>query len=525
VNHRSLAFRLSVWYALILSATFTLVGTGIFYGLEQYLRSNLSDSLRRRSAQVEQILAQAPIGVTDAEIAQSINTRVAPDFNNRFVRVTRAPAAVIYRSGQPADRSFDSKAVPLLTGAWPLKNISRRAVTIQNQRLLVSTTPLDATSGHYLIELGTSLESIEALQERLLALLGLLLPVLVICAAGGGYLLVNWALRPVDRMSQTAAQMSMHNLEARLPVLSTGDALQRLSVSLNQMLTRLRDSVQISRRFLADASHELRTPLTVIKGELQQMVGTEAVEAGLRERIGSVLEEVARLEHLVSGLLVISRLDAGEVRRKWGDVDLAELASGTAEQMRLMAEDRGIHFECSALRPTVVHADRARLKQVIVNLLDNAIRFTPRGGTVTMRTRQNDAYDILEVLDTGIGIPAAALAHVFDRFYRVDEARSRDDGGAGLGLSIAKSICTAHGAQIEANSEPGQGSCFRLMFPRLQRAVGRRAARDNPGEPARGREWRGYWPTATRITGTQIAARNSASDNEAKSFPKPTALL
>jgi heavy metal sensor kinase len=493
VNHRSLAFRLSVWYALILSATFTLVGTGLFYGLEHYLRSSLSDSLRRRSAQVEQILAQAPIGVTDAEIAESINTRVAPDFNNRFVRVTRAPAAVIYRSGQPADRSFDPKAVPLLTGAWPLKNISRRAVTIQNQRLLVSTTPLNTPSGKYLIELGTSLEPIEVVQDRLLALLGLLLPALVICATGGGYLLVNSALRPVDRMSQMAAQMSMHNLEARLPVLSTGDALQGLSVSLNQMLTRLRDSVQISRRFLADASHELRTPLTVIKGELQQIVGTEAVELGLRERIGSVLEEVARLEHLVSGLLVISRLDAGEGQREWGNVDLAELASGTSDQMRLMAEDRGIHFECSALRPTVVRGDGSRLKQVIVNLLDNAIRFTPRGGTVTMRTQKNDGYSILEVLDTGIGIPAGALAHVFDRFYRVDEARSRDDGGAGLGLSIAKSICTAHGAQIEVSSEPGQGSCFRLMFPRLHRAVGRRVARDNPGEAAKGHEWR---PTA-----------------------------
>jgi signal transduction histidine kinase len=291
------------------------------------------------------------------------------------------------------------------------------------------------------------------------------------------------------------------------------------------MLTRLRDSVQISRRFLADASHELRTPLTVIKGELQQIVGTEAVELGLRERVGSVLEEVARLEHLVSGLLVLSRLDAGEVRREWGDVDLAELASGTSEQMRLMAEDRGIHFECSALRPSVVHGDRARLKQIIVNLLDNAIRFTPRGGTVTMRTQQNDAYDILEVRDTGIGIPAAALPHVFDRFYRVDEARSRDDGGAGLGLSIAKSICTAHGAQIEANSEPGQGSCFRLMFPRLQRAIGRRAARNNLGESLRGREWRGYWPTVTRVAGTQIAAQTSSSSNDADYPPKPTALL
>jgi signal transduction histidine kinase len=193
--------------------------------------------------------------------------------------------------------------------------------------------------------------------------------------------------------------------------------------------------------------------------------------------------------------------------------------------MRLLAEDRGIHFECSALRPTVVRGDRARLKQVIVNLLDNAIRFTPRGGTVTMRTQKNDAYSILEVLDTGIGIPADALAHVFDRFYRVDEARSRDDGGAGLGLSIAKSICTAHGAQIQAQSEPGKGSCFRLMFPRLQRASGRRATRVSPAEPVTVRESGASGPAVTRATGTQAAAQSSASANDAEYSPKPTALL
>src|ERR1035438_5511009 len=151
-------------------------------------------------------------------------------------------------------------------------------------------------------------------------------------------------------MSQTAAQMSMQNLEARLPVEPTGDALQRLSLSLNLMLTRLRDSLQTSRRFLADASHELRTPLTIIKGELQEIVGNQAVQGELRDRIGSVLEEVARLEHLVSGLLVLSRLDAGEVQGEWIDVDVAELTASTSEQMRLMAEDRGIHIESSALR-------------------------------------------------------------------------------------------------------------------------------------------------------------------------------
>jgi heavy metal sensor kinase len=476
MNHRSLAFRLAVWYAVLMSLTFALVGAGIFYGLTQYVRSSLGDSLRRRSVQVEQILAQSPSDVTDAAIAESINTRVAPEFNNRFVRVTRAPASLVYRSGAPTDRSFEPLGVPPFGGVWPLKSVTRSTVTAQGLRLILSTTPLVTASGQYLIELGTSLEPIETLQQRLLALLGLLLPALVTCASGGGYLLVNWALRPVDRMSQTAAHMSLRNLEARLPVSPTGDALERLSLALNQLLARLRDSLQTSRRFLADASHELRTPLTIIKGELQEIVGKQILHGEVRDRLGSVLEEVARLENLVAGLLVLSRLDAGEVQGDWADLDLAELTLSTAEQMRLMAEDRGIQIDTQALIPIVIRGDRARLKQVIVNLLANAIRFTPRGGMVTLRSSQSSLYSVLEVCDTGIGIPAAALPHVFDRFFRVDEARSREDGGAGLGLSIAKSICSAHGAQLQVDSEVGKGSCFCLMFPRLPKAVIQRAA-------------------------------------------------
>jgi len=332
--------------------------------------------------------------------------------------------------------------------------------------MIESVTAMDAPSGRYLIELGASLEPSEAVQRRLLGILGLLLPLLVACAAGGGYLLVGRALRPVDRMAQTAERTLLHDLEARLPVVPSGDALERLAISLNHMLARLRDSMLTSRRFLADASHELRTPLAVIKGELQEIAGGGGIAPELHERIGSVLEEVARLEHLVSGLLVLSRLDAGEAQREWVDVDLAELAASTAEQMRLMAEDRGIQLEATALRATVVRGDRSRLKQVIVNLLDNAVRFTPRGGKVTLGTVIGEGYDGLEIRDTGVGIPSAALPHIFERFYRVDEARSREDGGAGLGLSIVKSICSAHRAQIEVDSEPGRGRCFRLKFPR-----------------------------------------------------------
>jgi heavy metal sensor kinase len=518
MNHRSLAFRLALWYTLLLSATFALVGIGMFYGLQQYLRSSLRDSLRRRSAQVEQILDQGRSDISNAQISDAINTRVSPEFNNRFVRVTREPVTLVYRSGPPADRSFDPKAVPPMAATWLNSRMVRRTATVPDQRLMVNATQIDTPSGRYVIELGTSLASLDALQDRLLTLLGLLLPALVICAAGGGYVLVNWALRPVDRMSQTAEQMSMKNLEARLPVLPSGDALQRLSLSLNHMLSRLCDSVQNSRRFLADASHELRTPLTVVKGELQEIIAGDAAQGEVRERIGSVLEEVARLEHLVSGLLALSRFDAGEAQLEWSNVDLAVLGEGASEQMRLIAEDRGVQLECFGLEPTVVRGDRSRLKQVIVNLLDNAIRFTPHGGTVLVRTARDDLHSILEVHDTGIGIPTDALPHVFERFFRVDEARSREDGGAGLGLSIAKSICSAHGAQIEVESELGRGSRFRLVFPRPGTATGSRAS-------ARGNRSKSVGRHELPIVSLAAGNSSSGSGNDAQKSSQPTPML
>lgn len=468
MNHRSLAFRLAVWYALLLGGIFALVGPGIYFGLEQYLRSDLTDSLRRRSVQVEQILIDAAPGVSNAAIADAIDTRVAPEFNNRFVRVIRAPDTLVYRSGTPADRSFDPSSIPVPAGTWATRGVARRVAT-HDGPVLISATAVHAVSGRYLVELGTSLEPLESLLDRLLRLLGILLPVLLLFAAGGGYVLVQRALRPVERMSQTAEQITLQHLDARLPVLKTGDALQQLSQSLNHMLTRLRDSVQASRRFVADASHELRTPLTVIKGELQEVVRDPHCPAELRERIGSTLEEVARLEVLVQGLLVLSRLDAGDAQREWVEVELGALASSTVEQMRLVAEDRGVHLDASGLVPLNVRGDPGRLKQVIVNLLDNAIKFTPRGGTVRLRTEQRSDSRVLEVRDAGIGIPGEALPHVFERFFRADEARARSDGaaegGAGLGLSIAHSICSAHRAEIEVQSTPGIGSCFRVKFP------------------------------------------------------------
>jgi len=464
VNHRSLAFRLAAGYALLLSVTFALVGFATYLGVERYLRANLHDSLSRRTEQAEQILRSTSVTPPADYLPAAIETQIAPEFNNRFLRITRWPDIVLYRSGWPADHSFDPTTVAPPV-AWTSNFRTRRVELPSGVPMLVGSVKVDSGGGVYLIELGGSLEPVEVLRDRLLLVLGLLLPVLVVLAAGGGYLLVGRALRPVDVMSKTAEHISIQDLNERLPVPQTGDALQRLSESMNHMLGRLRDSVQASQRFLADASHELRTPLTIVKCELEEIVSSPQSTPVVADRVGSVLEEVEQLKHLVEGLLVLSRLDTGEAQREMVCFDLAELVTTTAEQMRLVAEDGGIALVFSDLQSAPVQGDRARLKQVVVNLLDNALKYTPRGGTVTLKTLRSGRRAVLQVRDTGIGIPNSALAHIFERFYRVDNARSRDSGGVGLGLSIVKAICSAHGAEIEVDSTPGVGSCFRIRFP------------------------------------------------------------
>ena len=251
----------------------------------------------------------------------------------------------------------------------------------------------------------------------------------------------------------------------------TGDELERLSLALNRMIERLDSAFRYSRRFVADASHELRTPLTVLQGELESLVQQPQCASDWRDRVGSALEEVDRLAHIVEGLFAISRLDAGEAAAEWVPLDLAQLVAATADQMSLLAEDKGINVACEANVGVWVEGDRSRLKQVVVNLLDNAIKYTPQGGAIALTVTALESKAVLEVADNGIGIPAEALAQVFERFYRVDQARSREQGGAGLGLSIVKSICAAHHGRVDVSSTLGRGSRFRVELPLVSARV------------------------------------------------------
>ncbi len=468
MNTRSLRFRLFSWYVALLLASFTIIGVATYVALQRSLTHALEQSQGRRARQIGHLL-QALLETPGTELAgllrKEIEESFAPSQNNRLVRITRQDGVELYRSQTPEDKSFEPADLP--SPQWVSTPDSTRvfAVAPSGEMVLTGHEVQVPNGKNYLVEAGAPLTEVRSELKKWLMFLGVVFPILGAIAFSGGFLLVNRALSPVDQISASAERISSHNLNERLPVARTGDELERLSIALNHMIDRLDAAFQHSRRFVADASHELRTPLTVLRGELESVVEEPQMTPDWRERLGSALEEVDRLIGIVEGLFAISRLDAGEAAVEWAKFDLAQLAASTADQMSLLAEDKRIRVSCIATKGVWVEGDRSRLKQVVVNLLDNAINYTPEGGLVTLTVSAQDNKALLEVADNGIGIPQEALSRVFERFFRVDKSRSRDRGGAGLGLSIVRSICTAHQGRVEVTSAPGQGSRFRVELP------------------------------------------------------------
>ncbi|HXD00050.1 MAG TPA: ATP-binding protein [Verrucomicrobiae bacterium] len=470
MNTRSIRFRLVLWYAGVLTAAFILLGGLMYAGLKLHLETSLAGDQIYRAQRIGDTLL-ANIGKTgEAHVVSEINSWFAPETNERFIRITRQDGTILYLSSSPKDLGPDWGGVASYRN-YNLQQGSRlhswRIETTQgNRRLLIAAVPCKSDEGKpYVVEVGAWLEPMEAVLKHLIILLVLALAAMVLVATVGGYFLIRRALAPVEKIAASAEQITLHNLRERLPIAQTGDELQRLSISLNNMIARLDEAFQHNRRFIADASHELRTPLTILRGELESIVDQTGPAPEVQRTAASVLEEVERLARIVEGLFAVSRLDAGEAQKECVAFDLADLATTTADQMCLLAEDKGISISNNASQEVVVEGDRARMKQVVVNLLDNAIKYTPAGGKIGISVKTSGDKAVLEVEDNGLGIPAEARPHIFERFFRVDKARSREMGGAGLGLSIVKSICTAHGGRVDFTSVEGKGSRFRVELP------------------------------------------------------------
>ena len=464
MNPRSISFRLVAWYATWLAVIFLLLSALLYLDLRHFLENDVRQAQSRRAHQIANALLNHVKQNGEANVASQTKDWYEPEINDRFIRITRADGTIFYASGAPNDGSFNPTEVPAFAPSSQLEFSRKLKLSSGKTLLLVGLNFQSPGNPSYLVEFGELLDPVETMLKHLFLQLAFGLPLAVFIIAGGGFLLLRRALTPVEQITLAAERITQHNLSERLPVARTGDELARLSISLNRMIARLDEAFQNSKRFVADASHDLRTPLTILRGELESFAEDSRLTAELRERAASMLEEALHLSKIVEQLFTLSRLDAGEARTEWTRFDLAELAKTTADQMSLLAEDKGISISCNTSQPTPVEGDRVRLKQVVVNLLDNAIKYTPDKGAIQLRVHGVNGHAILEVTDNGIGIPPDALPHVFERFYRVDKTRSGQTESAGLGLSIVKSICMAHGAEVEAESNAGGGSCFRVKL-------------------------------------------------------------
>jgi len=296
---------------------------------------------------------------------------------------------------------------------------------------------------------------------------------MLLVASAGGLFLAGRALDPIDGITRAAAAIGADDLSQRLHFRGSLDEVGRLAATFDRMLDRLDRAFRRQRQFTADASHELRTPLTMLASQIDVALERKRTPADYEALLRSLREDAARMTQLVSELLTLARADAGQQLLTREELDLGVLVNSVVQAMQPLALQRGVRLAEHAQPRVTISGDQTRLSQLLINLVDNALRYTSAGGNVNVAVKEQAGWAELRVEDTGIGIAAEHLPHLFERFYRADPARARADGGSGLGLAIAQWITQAHAGQITVESEFGRGSTFTVRIPLVQVASAR----------------------------------------------------
>ena len=417
--------RLTLWYVSLLAVILAVFGVGVYLTVRTTLHRNLDDSIETRANIVlagivfdngQPVLPPTPSSSDDDEFVRVVDIGSPPVETDPEIRVRRFP---IVGNGE--------------------------------------------TVG--LLEVGQSREHVTESLSALLLTLGLAYPLTLLVAVLGGIFLAGRALAPVDSITDMARRVSAEDLGQRLDLRLPDDELGRLATTFDEMIERLDDAFRRQRRFTADASHELRTPLTVMKGQVEVALQQQRSPEDYRQVLRAVNEEVDRLIGLAGSLLTLARAEAGQIPLNLERIDVAELMSGAVEQVTPAATSNGLSVDLIPKASVSVLADEGLVLQLLLNLLDNAVKYTSGGGRITAGWSTTPSGVELWVRDSGIGISEEHLTHVTDRFYRVDDARSRAEGGFGLGLAISQWIAEAHGGSLRVESVVGEGSTFTVTLP------------------------------------------------------------
>ncbi len=466
---KKIRWKLSLWYAGLLAVILIILGVALYQALEHSLMAEAIRTTVTRAQQISALIDAPEIG--DTVNGQGTFVDITdPDLVNKFssegiyIEISDQGGKVVNRSFfLEKHRLSDSRLLSILKSSAP-GTLEIRGFTDLG-RIVVYAMPL-SRNGQNLgtVKVVRSLTLMDRALDRLQLLLWFLSGGGLILAIGVGAALAKAALSPIDHITRTARQIRAEGLNRRLNLSGPDDEVTRLANAFDEMLDRLETAFQRERQFTADVSHELRTPLTVIKGTAEVALrGKDPQEC--TEALTTVDGEVDRMTNIINALLTLARADAGQQQLETERVNLQDLVEDVLATFSSLAAEKGISLDAEAGAPAEVHGDRERLRQLLHNLVTNAIKYTQRGGTITISLGKDGDWAKITVVDTGIGIPENDLPHIFERFYRVDRARSRAKGGAGLGLSIVKWIAQAHGGRIDVESEVGKGSTFTVWLP------------------------------------------------------------
>lgn len=461
----SIGLRLSVWYVLIFAVAQCIFGAGMYVVLRHHLRTIVNDSLRQEMRDLQNVLQGQNPDLSATQLSEEITEAYAQDHAGQYLQIFTASGETIYLSQFLAKHPLP----PISTTVVREAHFDDRVMEGKPFRFLDST--IEAHGRPFLVQLGTPTgeiyETLEAFRRYLL----LLAPLVLLVAALGGNWLSHRALTPVDALTRAARTINVTNLSRRLETPDTGDELQRLSETLNEMLARIESAVARITEFTADASHELRTPVALIRAEAEVALSRDRTDQEYRSSLQHVLSESERMTQLLEQLLSLVRADSESETMHMTEFNISALAREAVEAWQQIAASHkqsltGSIPEC----PIQISGDRLALRRVLDILLDNAVKYSSLSSEITLALDCLDGRVALRVRDHGPGLPTEEHDKIFARFYRVDKARSRQMGGAGLGLSIAQWIVQQHQGTITVSSSPGEGAEFSVELATRPRA-------------------------------------------------------
>jgi heavy metal sensor kinase len=453
----SIRARLTAWYALALLLVVTPYATAMLALEWRAARRALDHHLQEDLEVAAEMVRSTSSGFEwSAHDERDSGYDAGPQ---RWVEVFSVDGRLLFSRGDAVDPAIQRALGP---PGEVEEYSSERIPSGAHVRVLLRRHTVDGFP--VLLRVARSEDGIRREWSRFVMLFLLTMPAAVVVAAVLGYLLARRALEPMTRMAERAKSISADRLSARLPIENPNDEVGALAAVFNATFERLEESFARLARFTADASHELRTPLTALRSVGEVGLRTARTPAAYQDIIGSMLEEADRLTHVVDSLLLLSRGDAGQVTLTRTALDLSEVAAEAVGEIEVLAEEKHVRVDLSGGRAPVT-ADRQTVRQALINVLDNAIKYSPPQGIVSVRVRPADSMYAVEISDLGPGIPPSERERIFDRFYRLDKARTQQVEGSGLGLSIARWAVDANGGRIDLASREGVGSTFTILLP------------------------------------------------------------